>query len=145
MPAIDVWDESFVCAAPAVVAARLRDPAVLRRWWPDLRLTVFEDRGEAGIRWSVTGALVGSTEVWLEPCLDGVLVHYFLRAELADGPGSPRRAARITRRRQLAFKRVVWALKDELEADRPAGSPPEVSRRPEPGGVVQTGRRTADH
>ena len=52
-----------------------------RRWWPDLRLQVVEDRADKGIRWAVTGALTGTMEIWLEPSLDGVVLHYFLHAE----------------------------------------------------------------
>ena len=42
-----------------------------------------EDRGPSGQRWTVTGALTGTMEVWLEPMMDGVLLHYFLHAEPA--------------------------------------------------------------
>ena len=33
------------------------------------------------------GALVGTMEVWLEPMLDGTLLHYFLRADPAGTAG----------------------------------------------------------
>jgi hypothetical protein len=128
---VDLVDETFVVAAPEVVADVVHDPARWRTWWPDLDLTVFMDRGAAGIRWSVTGALSGSTELWLEPVGDGVVVHYFLRA--GDGPSAPggagaarrsqRAADRMRRRRSVAWKRCVNALKDELEAGRPPGEP----------------------
>jgi len=124
VPPVDVIDESFVVAAPGAVAAVLRSPQRWREWWPDLELSVFADRGEAGVRWNVAGALAGSMEVWLEPFGDGVIVHYYLRA---DRPGSPyptvRHAAKEVRRRQRAVKRVFWRLKDELEGDRPPGLP----------------------
>jgi len=85
---------------------------------------VFADRGEAGVRWNVGGALAGSMEVWLEAFGDGVIVHYYLRA---DRPGTPyssvRQAAREVRRRQRAAKRVFWRLKDELESGRASGEP----------------------
>jgi hypothetical protein len=42
---------------------------------------VIEDRGPAGQRWTVAGPLTGTMEVWLEPVMDGVLLHYFLHAE----------------------------------------------------------------
>ena len=125
MARVDLVDETFVVAEPAQVAAVVHDPARWRGWWPDLELTVFMDRGLAGIRWSVSGALHGSTELWLEPVLDGVVVHYYLRADSAGSAGSehPGRAAdRLRDRRARAWKRSVNALKDELERGRPPGT-----------------------
>ncbi|MBW0111337.1 polyketide cyclase / dehydrase and lipid transport, partial [Pseudonocardia sp. KRD-182] len=71
MPSVDVVDETFLAVPPEVVAAEFAVPARWVRWWPDLRLAVDTDRGVQGFRWTVTGALVGSMEVWLEPVLDG--------------------------------------------------------------------------
>src|SRR5664280_2769895 len=74
----------------------------------------------------LTGRLVGSSEVWLEPWGDGTLLHCYLRADLT-GPGSatevrcgrPARLARLARaeghRHGRHVKRCVNALKDELE------------------------------
>ena len=81
MNSIQIADETFVAADPAAVGAAVADPASWARWWPDLRLTVVEDRGELGQRWTVTGALAGSMEIWLEKVLDGVVLHYFMHAE----------------------------------------------------------------
>lgn len=120
MPQLDLVDETFVVADPARVAAAVRDPARWARWWPDLRLGVFQDRGDAGVRWNVRGALVGSMEVWLEPWGDGVLVHHYVRCDPAGGGPVTRRERR---RRERHAKRVFWALKDELEGDRRAGEP----------------------
>jgi hypothetical protein len=139
-PLIDVVDESFVYADPEQVAERLREPTRLRRWWPDLDLAVFQDRGEAGMRWTVTGSLVGTSEIWLEPADEGVLVHYYLRAD-PTRPGSrtepvtgaPRRLTRLGQRlatgHAKAFKQSVWALKDELEGDRAPGAAVRSSAR----------------
>jgi hypothetical protein len=87
------------------------------------------DRGVQGVRWTVQGALVGSMEVWLEPVLDGTVLHYFLRADPAgpDGtpcPASARRGAAEARRRQRAAKAIAFACKDRLEAGRAPGEPP---------------------
>lgn len=120
MPAVDLIDEAFVVADPAVLAAVVHDPERWRAWWPDLTLTVFMDRGERGIRWSATGALVGSIELWLEPFGDGVIVHHYLRADPARAGADP---VRVRRRHALAWKRSVNALKDELEAGRASGEP----------------------
>ena len=78
---VQIADETFVAADPARVGATVGDPANWRRWWPDLRLEVTEERGPLGVRWAVTGPLTGTMEIWLEPMLDGVLLHYFLHAE----------------------------------------------------------------
>lgn len=124
MPAVDLIDETFIVASPQVLAAVVHDPERWRQWWPDLELALFMDRGVQGVRWSVFGAFVGSSEIWLEPVGDGTLVHYFLRVDPAtSGPLQPRRAARIRRDRALGWKRWINALKDELEVGRQPGEP----------------------
>jgi hypothetical protein len=123
VPLVDVVDETFLVAPPAVVAAAFADPTAWRRHWPDLTLAVYADRGAEGLRWTVRGALVGTMEIWLEAVLDGTVLHYFLRADPAR-PTTARRAERDRRRRQLAAKRVALELKAQLEAGRPAGCPP---------------------
>lgn len=133
-PLVDLVDETFVVAPPGVLAERLGRPALWREWWPELELTVFQDRGSAGVRWSVTGALVGTAELWLEPYADGTIVHYYLRATPTrrgsrTEPVGPRPAAAARLRRRVAeayahrVKRRLNALKDELERDRPPGMP----------------------
>jgi hypothetical protein len=143
VPWVDLIDESFIVAAPSELAAVVHDPQRWGAWWPGLQLTVFMDRGEQGVRWSVTGDLVGSAEIWLEPFGDGVVVHHYLRAdptrrgsrtEAVEGDPAKlaRLADRIRRRHALAWKRSVNALKDELEAGRPPGTArPGVKPRPE--------------
>jgi hypothetical protein len=123
MPSVDVVDETFLVVPPAALAAVFSDPSNWPRFWPDLRLSVYVDRGEAGIRWTVQGALTGTMEVWLEPVLDGTLLHYFLRADLPGSP-DPRRADRERRGRQLATKRITLGLKMTLEHGRAPGCPP---------------------
>jgi hypothetical protein len=118
--ALDIADDTFVVAAPATVAAIVGDPASWRAWWPDLVPTVTRDRGPAGIQWSVRGALTGTMEIWLEPWGDGVIVHWYLRAEPA---GAVRRLARDRAQRMLRWKQQVYALKDQLERGREPGSP----------------------
>lgn len=125
VPKIDVVDETFVVADPADVAARLASPALWREWWPALVLTVFMDRGIKGTRWSISGELRGSMELWLEPWHDGVIVHWYLRADPVRKGAD---ATRLRRHYVLAHKRQVNALKDHLESGRPPGEP-----RPTPG------------
>lgn len=119
---IDVMDDSFVVADRQRLAARLADPALWRRWWPDLHLTVVEDRGQEGVRWSVAGALIGSAEIWLEDWRDGVLVHWFLRADPVSRTW--RSPARLQRSYVAGYKRRIHRLKDDLESGRPVGTPP---------------------
>lgn len=137
MAGVDLVDETYIAAAPEVVAPVVADPQRWRLWWPDLQLTVFMDRGVAGQRWSMVGALVGSCEIWLEPMLDGTCVHYYLRGlptagdpttgvELPDDPAGWRKAARLRRARALDWKKHIWALKDELEGPRRPGDPIRV-------------------
>jgi hypothetical protein len=123
MPLLDLIDETFVVADPDVVAAAFADERRWREWWPGLQLTVFMDRGREGVRWSVAGELVGSSEVWLEPHSDGVIVHYYVRCDPAAGRRTPRAGARLRRRHAVRWKRHVNALKDELEAGRAPGEP----------------------
>jgi hypothetical protein len=123
VPQLELVDETFVVAAPAQAARAVRDPSRWRQWWPDLDLSVFQDRGEHGVRWNVRGALTGSMEVWLESYGDGVIVHYYLRCDPPGRALHQRAAAREVRRRALRAKQVFWALKDELEGGRAPGEP----------------------
>jgi hypothetical protein len=120
---VDVVDETFLAVPPGSVATVFADPESWRRFWPDLRLDVYADRGEEGLRWTVRGALVGTMEVWLEPMLDGTLLHYFLRADL-PGQVKPRDIRRELTRRQFAAKNIAFDLKTTLEDGRRPGCPP---------------------
>jgi hypothetical protein len=145
---LDVADETFVVASPADVAAEVRRPAAWSRWWPDLAPVVTRDRGVKGVQWAVTGALAGSMEIWLEPWGDGVILHWFLRAdrsvkaETYGGGGARaavrrglrevRRPAGAADRRVRAWKRHAFALKDRLEAGREPGSRRSAEQRVKP-------------
>ncbi|EME21692.1 hypothetical protein [Rhodococcus triatomae] len=129
MSSIQVADQTFIAAAPERVAECLAARRKWGRWWPDLRLDVREDRAEKGIRWTVDGALTGTMELWLEPELDGTIVHYFLHAEPAgvapvDVPSLD--LAGLNHARRLAGKVVTFEVKRELEAGRPAGESPQA-------------------
>ena len=130
VPAVDVIDETFLAVPRARVAAEFADPARWPAWWPRLRPEIAHDRGADGIRWTVTGALAGTMEVWLEEVLDGTVLHFFLRA---DPPHDAQPRGRFARRRwarresdrwHLGFKTRAFTLKRRLEDGRPAGVAP---------------------
>jgi hypothetical protein len=130
VPQVDVIDETFVVAPPARVAAALREPGLWASLCPDLDVTVVTDRGDEGVRCAVTGALVGSNELWVEPWGDGAIVHYYLRADVtrrgsATEPVvvSPRRAVKVREAHCVRVKAGLNALKDRLEAGRAPGTP----------------------
>jgi hypothetical protein len=126
-PSIDVVDESFIRVRREVVASVVAER--WPRWWSNVSLEVYMDRGVQGMRWTVTGEMVGSSEIWLEEQAPGVIVHYYLRADptvpgttATARPMATNRRGRsqvdaMRRRHVLGWKKIVWALKDELEAD----------------------------
>lgn len=127
MSSIQVADETFVAAAPATVGRAVGDPADWRRWFADLSLVVVEDRAEKGVRWTVSGPLTGTMEIWLEPILDGVMLHYFLHAEpavAADAQRPRENTAAMTHHRRVAGRRMAFEIKNRLEASRPVGVAP---------------------
>ncbi|MEB3034615.1 polyketide cyclase / dehydrase and lipid transport [[Mycobacterium] nativiensis] len=123
MNSIQVADETFVAAPDAQVGAAVGDRSNWRRWWPDLQLQVVEDRAEKGVRWTVSGPLTGTMEIWLEPMLDGVLLHYFLHAEPARVTGG-RNLAKMVHGRRVAGKKMAFEVKARLEQSRPVGVSP---------------------
>ena len=125
MNSIQVADETFVAASGEQVGAMAGDRSNWQRWWPDLQLDVVEDRAEKGVRWTVSGPLTGTMEIWLEEMLDGVLLHYFLHAE-PTGATSRLKPAKLTHRRRVAGKRMAFEVKAALEAGRPVGVAPSA-------------------
>ena len=128
MNSIQVADETFVAADPAAVGRAVADRASWRRWWPDLRLEVVEDRADKGVRWTITGPLTGTMEIWLEPVLDGVLLHYFLHAEPSGAAAwqlAKMNLPKLNHQRRVAGKRMAFEVKTTLEAARPVGVAPQ--------------------
>jgi hypothetical protein len=124
MNSIQIADETFVCAEAADVGDAVADRSSWRRWWPDLNLTVVEDRGPAGHRWTVTGALTGTMEIWLEPAFDGVILHYFLHAEPSGASArdlARMNLAKMNHQRRVAGKDMAFEVKRTLESERPIG------------------------
>lgn len=127
MSSIQVADQTFVAAHAAGVGAAVGDSARWQRWWPDLQLAVVEDRADKGVRWTVDGPLTGTMEIWLEPVLDGVVLHYFLHAEPAGATAQQlarMNLAKMTHRRRVAGKKMAFEVKAEQEASRPVGVAP---------------------
>ncbi len=124
MYSIQIADETFVAADPLEVGRAVADRESWSRWWPDLRLVVVEDRGEAGQRWTVTGALTGTMEVWLEKVLDGVVLHFFLHAEPSGAAAhelARMKLPKMNHSRRVAGKEMAFEVKRTLEAGRPVG------------------------
>ncbi|MFT4043624.1 MAG: hypothetical protein QM673_10725 [Gordonia sp. (in: high G+C Gram-positive bacteria)] len=122
MTSIQVADEMFVAAAPELAADVVGDRGSWRRWWPDLRLDVTEDRGIAGVRWKVAGELDGTMEIWCEPVLDGFVLHYFLHAEpAARSEQTIESLAALNHRFRVRGKKVSFEIKDRLESGRDIG------------------------
>lgn len=115
---LDIADETFLVTDRVELAGRFADAGLWRSWWPELDLSVNEDRGEAGIRWDVRGRLSGTAEIWLEPWYDGVIVHWFVRARLDRGSAAGLRSEMVR-----THKRRIHRLKDELERTRAPGMP----------------------
>ncbi|MCE5291674.1 MAG: polyketide cyclase / dehydrase and lipid transport [Nocardiaceae bacterium] len=121
MSSIQVSDQMFIAAPGEVVARALAAPNRWRGWWPKLSVSVREDRGAKGVRWIISGELDGTMEVWLEPMLDGVIVHYFVHAEPTSTPVN---LVALNRKYRVSGKEMSFELKKEIEAGRPAGIPP---------------------
>jgi hypothetical protein len=120
MPTLDISCDDLVVADPAYVAERLGSDTLWREWWPELTLIPAERRGLEGVRWTVTGAAIGTAEWWLEPVRDGVVVHWYLRVDPA-GRVRGRALARLKERYVESYREHLWRFKDEAEAGRPAG------------------------
>lgn len=137
-----IVEDLFVVAPPNAIAEALAD-GWAERAWPGLQLRLERDRTHEGRVWSVTGELIGTMEVWLEPVLDGTVFHFFLWAEPGQTPrpkrtpisSNPeahssrgeRRIRRTTHRLRLATRAAMTHLKARLEEGRQLGCPPSSS------------------
>lgn len=128
---VQIADETYVAADPSRIGAMVADPSNWRRWWPDLRLAVTEDRGPQGVRWTVQGPLTGTMEVWLEPMLGGALLHYFVHAEptgVSPAQLAKMNLAKLTHRRRVAGKKMAFEVKMTVESSRPVGVSPMLDQ-----------------
>jgi hypothetical protein len=118
---VQIADETYVAADPARIGAAVGDPTSWRRWWPDLRLAVTQDRGP----------LTGTMEIWLEPMLGGALLHYFLHAEptgMTPAQLAKLNLAKMTHKRRVAGKKMAFEVKTTLESSRPVGVSPVLDQ-----------------
>jgi hypothetical protein len=125
MSQIHLADETWIRAPLPRVADAVADGLNWARWFPALNLCLHQLRGPLGVRWWVAPSgrrrLAGSMEIWLEPSLDGVVLHYFLRLDPDDARAlRPPERRRAERAYVTTAKRGFFALKDELES---AGQP----------------------
>lgn len=129
---LHVDDDGFVRAPVAVCYPVLTHLAAWPEWWPGTRVTprtgkdhvglrigrgprrltldvrAHSWRHDAGFRLTVTGALDGEVEFWLEEGWGGTVVHHLATLRTAD-----RRAARRYRRWARAG---LWGSKDAVHA-----------------------------
>ena len=79
-----------------------------RRW--RIGLDVHGWRHDRGVHWDVRGDVVLSSEWWLEPRVEGTVVHHVVH-------GSPlgRRAERRVRRHRAVLMGAMQTMKDHLE------------------------------
>lgn len=125
--AVEVRDETVIVVARGVVAAVIAQRRRWRAWWPEAEATIVVDHGADGMRWSLSGAVVGVTEITLVDDSAGVRLRYAMSVDpttpgsrtsvrtLPDSPRGRRELDELRRRQVLTWKRVVWALKEELE------------------------------
>ncbi|MDA3021167.1 MAG: hypothetical protein O2943_00610 [Actinomycetota bacterium] len=59
MASVDLVAETSLVVDRALPAAAVADRAHWDRWWPELALTVFSDRGLDGTRWALEDELEG--------------------------------------------------------------------------------------
>jgi hypothetical protein len=124
MSVVNIIDEVFIVADPALVRTIVCDGSRWSTWLPGTSLSPYEDRGALGMRWTVSGELTGTAEVWLEEHGDGVVVHSYLRADPAGREASriSRSPSAVNARYALPLKRAMFEVKDRLEGNRQPGS-----------------------
>jgi hypothetical protein len=104
----DVIARAFVALPPLRLRQVIERQEVAAGLFKGIDLRLAEDRAEKGWRWEVHEPFHGSAEIWLEPALDGCVLHAFLRADDAE-------AARLDRRGQQMRSRL-FAFKDGCES-----------------------------
>ena len=127
VPILNVADDTFIVGDPRVVARLVNDPIRHQLWWPQLSLNVSRDRGRVGVEWTVNGvwagqSWAGSMEMWLEPVLDGVVLHHYVRLDPVGRSLTDKQVAALNVTYATDWKRHVFALKDAVESTRSVGA-----------------------
>lgn len=143
---LEAWDSVFVRSARADVHDVVADVAAYGGWWPGLRVEplvggalrcrhrppgvlgrrhtvdsrLVEERPGLGLRLAYLGDLDGQAEWYYLDEVDGVVVHYLLRAG-----ARPRGARRLLAAHRASVRAAMHALKDRLEGDRLPGDEPD--------------------
>ena len=99
---------AFVALPPPRLRQQIELQSLTAVLFEDLPLILTEDRADKGWRWQVDSPFRGSAEIWLEPALDGCVLHAFLRAEDAAAAGLDRRGRRM--------RAELFAFKDHCES-----------------------------
>lgn len=142
---VETWDSVFVRARRADVHPVLRAVGSYPSWWPGLRaaarptgavlrhdppglrggahtvdVTVVKDRTDLGVDFAFGGDIVGKAEWYYLDEVDGTVVHYLLRGEVADRGGR-----RLLAAHRASVRAALDVLKDRLEGARVPGSEPD--------------------
>lgn len=91
----DVIARAFVALPPRRLREQIEQQSVTALLFDELKLILTEDRADKGWRWQVDSPFRGSAEIWLEPALDGCVLHAFLRADDATAAHLDRRGRRM--------------------------------------------------
>ncbi|WP_370619140.1 hypothetical protein [Mumia sp. Pv 4-285] len=128
MPVVDVIDQTYVAVPPRLLVDAMCSESAWSTVLPKIELRCFDDRGDLGRRWRVSGELDGTAEVWLEAMPEGTVVHVFLQADPADATTSTRAGRRIDRTYHERLKRWVTHVRDSLDVGRAVGDAPNRAR-----------------
>ena len=104
----DVIARAFIALTPQSLRRQIERHLATTSLFGEAELRLTEDRAAKGWRWQVTAPFQGSAEIWLEPALDGCVLHAFLRAEDAA-------AARLADRGKR-MRAELFAFKDRCES-----------------------------
>jgi hypothetical protein len=142
---VETWDSAFVRARRADVHPVLRAVGSYGGWWPGLRVAarpegallrhdppgfrggahrvdvvVAKDRTDLGVDFTLGLDIVGKAEWYYLDEVDGTVVHYLLRGEVADRGGR-----RLVAAHRASVRAALDVLKDRLEGARVPGSEPD--------------------
>lgn len=128
---VHIADKAYLPVEPSLLAQALAAPSQWPQWFPALHFHLTDDRGDLGLRWTVSGAVEGTSEIWLEayPEGNGTFLHYFLHGSVpqkAHGRAapSPHNLDRLTKYYRVCAKNLVRDLRRRHDAQRAPGEAP---------------------